>query len=569
MVGNEYSASHAKLTGDPSAFSTDFLSCARVQACRLLLLLSSRVARTKTSSSIAWPLYSCKTPARLRNIICTKVFAANKRHSPPHECASLCTTARRCQRPPTLRLRPTDRPDRLQRVHLIMANRQEGVLDPALGGGPSPAQQPPATGMPYYQYGHTPVAPSPAGEQGYQPPPPMPAAPAHYAPQMTDHGAPAQEDPKRPRACDSCRNLKVKCELPEDRPDLPCRRCAKTGRECHITPPTRKRQKKEASRVAELEKRLEELTSTVNAQAGGRLPQQYSSPSNQPSERPVENAYGRQSISSVQSYSTPTAYPAPQDGAPSLKRRRTDDSPFPTHPSLPYSTASPSTTTAQNSATEEASNIELSWATASDITRFLHHTTPQHFVQRINSLIPPERAPDLLKRYNTEMAPHLPAVVFPESMTADELFREKPLLYLSVLGAASFGHAEHETSRTAVREALGTIADCAVRNGAKSIELIQAMQVIALWYKPPEQAEQTNFYQIISIAATMVYDLGLNHRFNPVKARRGLMGPAKDVAPNIGIRMAPVNSDELESRRALLGCYYLCARYVWQETSNF
>ena len=66
--------------------------------------------------------------------------------------------------------------------------------------------------------------------------------------------------------------------------------------------------------------------------------------------------------------------------------------------------------------------------------------------------------------------------------------------------------------------------------------------------------------QIINIAATMVYDLGLNQRFNIVKARRGLLGPAKDLAPNRGISMAPVNSNDLESRRALLGCYYLCAR---------
>jgi hypothetical protein len=351
----------------------------------------------------------------------------------------------------------------------------------------------------------------------------------------------------------------VKCELPEARPDLPCRRCAKTGRECHITPPTRKRQKKEASRVAELEKRLEELTSTVAAQAGGRL-SHFASPAEQGTDHPSESTYGRQSISYINQPSPPTPYHTSHDVAPAHKRRRTDDSPFPVRSSLPHSIASPSTATAQNSATEEANSIEMSWAIASDVTRFLHHTTPQQFVQRINSLIPPERAPELLNRYNMEMAPHLPAVIFPPSMTAEQLFKEKPLLYLAVLGAASYGHAEQETSRTAVREAIGTIADCAVRNGAKSLELVQAMQVIALWYKPPEQSEQTNFYQIINIAATMVYDLGLNQRFNIVKARRGLMGPAKDLAPNRGISMAPVNSDDLDSRRALLGCYYLCAR---------
>ena len=36
------------------------------------------------------------------------------------------------------------------------------------------------------------------------------------------------DDIKRPRACDSCRGLKVRCD--QDRPDVSCKRCAKAGR---------------------------------------------------------------------------------------------------------------------------------------------------------------------------------------------------------------------------------------------------------------------------------------------------------------------------------------------------
>lgn len=35
-------------------------------------------------------------------------------------------------------------------------------------------------------------------------------------------------DFKRPRACDSCRGLKVRCD--QERPDVSCKRCAKAGR---------------------------------------------------------------------------------------------------------------------------------------------------------------------------------------------------------------------------------------------------------------------------------------------------------------------------------------------------
>ena len=46
---------------------------------------------------------------------------------------------------------------------------------------------------------------------------------------------------------------------------LPCKRCAKARRQCIVTPPTRKRQKKADSRVAELERKIDALTATLQA----------------------------------------------------------------------------------------------------------------------------------------------------------------------------------------------------------------------------------------------------------------------------------------------------------------
>lgn len=43
----------------------------------------------------------------------------------------------------------------------------------------------------------------------------------------------------------------------------PCKRCSKAGRQCIVTPPTRKRQKKADSRVAELERKIDALTATL------------------------------------------------------------------------------------------------------------------------------------------------------------------------------------------------------------------------------------------------------------------------------------------------------------------
>lgn len=84
------------------------------------------------------------------------------------------------------------------------------------------------------------------------------------------------DDPKRPRACEACRGLKVRCDQDPARPEIPCKRCAKAGRQCVITQPSRKRQKKADGRVAELEKKLDALTAALHQQQGGP---QYGTPS--------------------------------------------------------------------------------------------------------------------------------------------------------------------------------------------------------------------------------------------------------------------------------------------------
>ncbi|PHH79578.1 hypothetical protein CDD80_4458 [Ophiocordyceps camponoti-rufipedis] len=68
-------------------------------------------------------------------------------------------------------------------------------------------------------------------------------------------------DDKKPRACEGCRALKVRCE-----PDgSECRRCVKAGRRCVVTTPSRKRQKKTDSRVSELERKIDALTASLQA----------------------------------------------------------------------------------------------------------------------------------------------------------------------------------------------------------------------------------------------------------------------------------------------------------------
>ena len=63
--------------------------------------------------------------------------------------------------------------------------------------------------------------------------------------------SPDFNDLKRPIACEGCRRLKQKCEFNRAKSITTCERCAKAGRRCVVTAPSRKRPKNNNDRVAE------------------------------------------------------------------------------------------------------------------------------------------------------------------------------------------------------------------------------------------------------------------------------------------------------------------------------
>lgn len=183
---------------------------------------------------------------------------------------------------------------------------QQNVLDPRLSGNTLPPPPPhfgggarqdtlkqdgglyaQQTPQPYYQYPSPQTTQTPqqsdthSANQSQQTSPPG----AYPGPLDKASGSPDQggeldgqngDDPKRPRACEACRGLKVRCDQDPAHPEIPCKRCAKAGRQCVITQPSRKRQKKADSRVAELEKKLDALTAVLHQQQAAST--QYGTP---------------------------------------------------------------------------------------------------------------------------------------------------------------------------------------------------------------------------------------------------------------------------------------------------
>jgi hypothetical protein len=161
-------------------------------------------------------------------------------------------------------------------------------------------------------------------------------------------------------------------------------------------------------------------------------------------------------------------------------------------------------------------------------------------------------ATDMFNCFVERMSPHMPAIAFPPGTTAADVRKSKPTLFLAILSASS-GLSHPALQKILTKEVMGIYADRIVCNGEKTLEIIQALQVSALWYWPPENFEELKFYQLIHIAAVMAIDIGMG------KKSKSSSTKAAGLWRDHTWRRTPYPDPEsIEARRAWLSCYFLC-----------
>ncbi|KAA8633159.1 hypothetical protein SMACR_05948 [Sordaria macrospora] len=381
-------------------------------------------------------------------------------------------------------------------------------------------------------------------------------------------------EPKKPRACESCRGLKVRCEPNPANPNGDCKRCAKAKRPCVITEPSRKRQKKADNRVAELEKKIDALTATLQNVRGGTNPLPLASPSVSPATTGPDaqavpryttatpydpnNGYGSGRGTSIsQPPSATRDWPGPpREQQPASGRQQTpsrawpgygemdrDNNPYPTPTMAPGGLKRKHGADDRERASQDPRDNNFS------IPR-LPARQPDIVDRNVISMA---QASAFFERYNKHMVPHLPGVVFPADMTADELRRSHPILFHAVMAAAA-GEIP-SVQKILTNELMKRFAEEVMVTGNKSLELVQAIQVATIWYWPPERFEELKFYQLLHIAAVMAIDLGLGRKRQP---RGGLRnGMPTTIRDKIMYKPPPPDPTSIESRRAWLTCYFL------------
>lgn len=451
---------------------------------------------------------------------------------------------------PTLRLPPPQQQQQSQHQH----------------HNPLPSwPQPQEASLPYYSLRNE-SQPHPL------PPPEIHSHENLFAATQPGDGGPV--DSKRPRACEACRGLKVKCD--PDPIKGTCRRCAKAGRPCIVTAPSRKRQKKTDSRVAELEKKINGLEAILHASKDGPTSgsddgASYDDGNSSRVDSSNQHRIRRERTQSTLDQGVETAgnfQPRPryqsrsleanrheQDSSPGevnkLKRRRSDyqdEEPVPDghHLSIKNDVA----VRRSPKKSSDAGNInpllttETSKSGASS-SILAHSATPsnEYFDVIDRKILTAATAAKIFSYYTSNMASHMPIVVFPSDVTAGMVRKNKPTLFLAILSVAS-AQEFPQLQGTLTREIMRAYADRLICKHERSLELIQALQVSTTWY-----SKDANFYQLIHMAATMGIELGMSTR-----TKTEFWKDESRAKSELAVK------NTIDSKRAWLGCYFLCAK---------
>ena len=382
----------------------------------------------------------------------------------------------------------------------------------------------------------------------------------------SQHGQAPGGDPndlKRSRACEACRGLKVKCE-PNPSGEGPCKRCAKANRVCQTTQPSRKRQKKTDTRVADLEKKIEilqRLTANINSTAVDKTSFHEDSPTQVP--------YIPQSDSQYYSRSDPSRLPITQqassgawstaylgDNTSNIQRPPLPSNEFYVKPPQHFRTsgANDEASVAPGKANDVKALLdEVDSAFPSDGDR--GRPQPQAYSDVVDrGQISVNVAEQLFLYYVDKMAPHFPAVIFPAGTSASSIRREKPTLFLAILAAAA-GPLFPELQSDLTKEIMDIFANRIIVRGEKSLEIVQAIVISTLWYYPPEHFEELKFYQLVHIGAVMAIDIGMGKASRPQPSRTD---PATGYLYGNRTKPPLPDSGSVEARRVWLACYFLC-----------
>ncbi|KAJ4213321.1 hypothetical protein NW759_011163 [Fusarium solani] len=250
------------------------------------------------------------------------------------------------------------------------------------------------------------------------------------------------------RTCEGCRRRKIKCIPDPSETDLVskrCTRCTKLDLDCVFhAPATKRRRRRNETRIRELEQKLEEVQRSVAREQRAEL---WTPSTSEASTTPA---------SANEQLLAPSRIPATSPGRP--------------------------------------------------VSREVPDQLPAKEDPVARGIIEEPLAEELCVQFCTELLPRYPLILPPVPLSWRALQRHRPALFRAMLATASSSF-KPSLWKSLFQDAERYVMEQAMIFGRKSLDLIQAALVLATWSHPPDRFQDLNFGQFVNIAATMVIDL--------------------------------------------------------------
>ncbi|KAK5996231.1 Transcription factor pbcR-like protein [Cladobotryum mycophilum] len=261
---------------------------------------------------------------------------------------------------------------------------------------------------------------------------------------------PEKQNPiKLNRTCQGCRIRKIRCIVPSavERPGngQGCVRCIKLGLGCIFAPPAlRAKRKRNETRIKELETKLQQLQAVVDD----------------------------------------------NDSRSNLSESPSGGLSFPEDGGFLYSPSDILASVAPKFLPGEA----FSWGDEIGCDAVDY------------GIISNETAQELYQTFCQQLVPIYPLLNLPETSTWEDIRRQRPALARAILSSASCS-VDPKLFQTLFQEAGKYVANKVVMEGEKSLDLIQALLILAIWCHPPKKFELLKFNQYVNMAATIAIEL--------------------------------------------------------------
>ncbi|KAI3401486.1 hypothetical protein diail_10920 [Diaporthe ilicicola] len=339
-------------------------------------------------------------------------------------------------------------------------------------------------------------------------------------------GIPNASGQKFNKACDPCHISKTRCIPDPLSPTNSCKRCSKNGSACVFSPigPRRRPVRSKNERIVELEKRVRDMQLRLEKQVEKQVERRTAANvAGSHADREAPAGAESSAEGSGSHYHHHNQYTPPPNPAPPV---------FPLVPgpgsSAPLPAAAPTQAAAQLGSTKPGTDPEARKAAAdapscenpmavcppaaSDAVADARappkrsHCSPD-VVDR--GLITLQQADKLMYKFRQYIHGKLLGIGVPDGYTNQSLRREKPVLWLSMLCAASTGSSEFLPLTPTLSGEMESLLDAHVQEELDpDLEILQALVIFYLHYHDLAQPSHDRLYRCHKVSLAIVTRLG-------------------------------------------------------------